>query len=42
MDTVNAGVVDFANVCIVVVIANFNIVVVIDKIGVVVVTVNAS
>ena len=42
MDIVNAGLVDFANVCIVVAIANFNIVVVIDKIGVVVVTVNAS
>ena len=42
MDIVNAGLVDFANVCIVVAIANFNVVVVIDKIGVVVVTVNAS
>ena len=42
MDTVNAGVVDFANVRIVVVIVNFNIVVVIDKIGGFVVTVNAD
>ena len=42
MDSVNAGVVDFANVFIVVAIVNLNIVVVIDKIGVVVVTVNAS